>query len=169
MDKEYTGSICLGATRPSYDMETDIEQSFDTSAITEAQIYAAVEKLTGTYEQTSPIFSALKIKGEPMYIKARKGLAVEGKKRTITVHTFEITNITMPYVHFRIVCSKGTYIRSIAYDLGQLLQNGGYLSSLRRTKIDKYDIDNAWQLNDLIAAIRNYNTTTGIDQNARFK
>ncbi len=151
LDKEYTGIITLGATTPSYDLETETDQHFPYEHLSEAEILAAAKQLTGTIEQLPPAFSA--IKGKRMYELARKGKTVERKARTVHIHTFEITKIELPNVHFRINCSKGTYIRSIAHDIGQLLNNGGHLSSLRRTKIGDHHIDNAWQLDELVTAI----------------
>ena len=141
--KEYTGIITLGATTPSYDLETEIDKTFSLEAITDKKIRNAALQLTGDIEQRPPIFSALKKEGKRLYEFAREGKEVEIKKRSVTISNFEIGNIELPEVHFRIVCSKGTYIRSMAHDLGQLLENGGYLSKLRRTRIGGYSVDNA--------------------------
>jgi len=141
--KEYTGTITLGATTPSYDLETHIDKTFSLDSITEEMIKNAALQLTGDIEQRPPIFSALKKDGKRLYEYAREGKEIEIKKRSVTVSSFEIVNLELPEVHFRIVCSKGTYIRSLAHDLGQLLENGGYLSKLRRTKIGGYSVDNA--------------------------
>lgn len=150
-DKEYTGTIVLGATRPSYDRETDIDQEYDTSEITEEQIRAACAAYTGDIEQMPPIFSAIKIDGEAAYKKARKGKLVEMKRRPITIHEFEVTGIEMPEVHFRVVCSKGTYIRSLAYDIGRALDNGAYLGALRRTRSGEQYAKDAWDIKELSA------------------
>lgn len=153
-DKEYTGTITLGATTPSYDLETEIDQTFDTSAITEDQIIATAKTFEGDIEQFPPAHSALKINGERVYEKARRGEDVELKARKVTVTSFEIEKIEMPHVHFKIKCSKGTYIRSIANDFGKALNNGSHLSSLRRTMSGDFHVDNAWNLEELIEAIR---------------
>ena len=141
--KEYTGSFTLGATRPSYDMETEVYQTFPLEGLTEDQIRANTAQFTGTISQYPPIFSAVKKDGKRLYELARKGQKPEVEAREITIHEFEITEITLPEVHFRVKCSKGTYIRSLAHDFGKALNNGAYLSSLRRTKIGDFDVANA--------------------------
>ena len=141
--KEYTGTITLGATTPSYDLETEIDKTFPLDAISEEMIRGAASQLTGDIEQRPPIFSALKKDGKRLYEYARGGKEVEIKKRSVTVSEFEIVKLQLPSVHFRIVCSKGTYIRSLAHDLGHLLNNGGHLSKLRRTKIGDYNVNTA--------------------------
>jgi len=141
--KEYTGTITLGATTPSYDLETEIDKNYPTDHISEELLNQTVGKFIGEIEQRPPVFSALKKDGKRLYEYARAGKAVEIKKRTVTVSEFEITRIAMPEVQFRIVCSKGTYIRSLAYDLGLSLQSGAHLSELRRTKIGGYHVNNA--------------------------
>ena len=153
-EKEYTGTITLGATTPSYDLETEIDQTFDISAITEEQVYATVKLFEGDIEQFPPAHSALKINGERVYEKARRGEDVELKARQVTISSFEIEKIEMPNLFFKIKCSKGTYIRSIANDFGKALNNGSYLSSLRRTMSGNFHVDNAWNLEELIATIR---------------
>lgn len=154
-DKEYTGVFTLGATRPSYDMETEIDQHFDFSSITEAQIQQAAQQLTGTIEQTPPMYSAIKVDGKRLYESARKGVEIEVQSRPVTIFEFEITQIALPNVHFRIKCSKGTYIRTMAHDFGKLLNNGAYLSELRRTKSGNFSIDDAWNLDELVSTINN--------------
>ena len=141
--KEYTGTITLGATTPSYDLETEIDKNYPTDHVSEELLKQTVGKFIGEIEQRPPVFSALKKDGKRLYEYARAGKAVEIKKRTVTVSEFEITRIAMPEVQFRIVCSKGTYIRSLAYDLGLSLQSGAHLSELRRTKIGGYHVNNA--------------------------
>lgn len=148
MVKEYTGTIVLGATRPSYDLETDIDQTFDTSEITEEDIRETIASFIGEQQQLPPIFSAKKINGNRAYELARKGEEVILKPNLITIHEFEILNIDMPNIHVRIKCSKGTYIRSIAYDVGKALNNGGYLLNLRRTKIGEYSVENAQSIEE---------------------
>ncbi|MBM1104808.1 tRNA pseudouridine(55) synthase TruB [Aurantibacter crassamenti] len=147
-DKEYTGTITLGATTPSYDLETEINETFSLENISEELILKAVQNFIGEIEQTPPIFSALKKDGKRLYEYAREGKAVEIKKRRVTVSEYEITAIKLPEVKFRIVCSKGTYIRSLAHDLGVALSCGGHLSELRRTKIGVYHVNNAQDPND---------------------
>jgi len=141
--KEYTGTITLGATTPSYDLETEIDKNYPTDHVSEELLKQTVGKFIGEIEQRPPVFSALKKDGKRLYEYARAGKAVEIKKRTVTVSEFEITRIAMPEVQFRIVCSKGTYIRSLAHDLGLSLQSGAHLSELRRTKIGGYHVNNA--------------------------
>jgi tRNA pseudouridine55 synthase len=141
--KEYTGTICLGATTPSYDLETEIDATFPTEHITEALINKALPQFSGEIDQKPPVFSAIKKDGKRLYEHARAGEEVEIKARKTTIHEFEITRFELPEIDFRIVCSKGTYIRSIAYDFGMALQSGGHLTSLRRTKIGNHTIENA--------------------------
>jgi len=141
--KEYTGTITLGATTPSYDLESEINQTFDISSITSEEIHKATALFKGEIQQQPPIFSALKKDGKRLYEYARAGEEVEIPKRTITISEFEITNINLPNVDFRVICSKGTYIRSLAHDFGKALNNGGHLSALRRTKIGEYSVDDA--------------------------
>jgi len=142
-EKEYTGTFVLGATRPSFDMETEIDQTFDISGITSEAILEAVKQFTGIIEQTPPIYSAVKVDGKRAYESARKGEEIIIKSKQVTVNEFEITAIRLPEIDFRIVCSKGTYIRSLANDLGKVLNNGAYLSALRRTGIGDYKVDDA--------------------------
>lgn len=153
-DKEYTGTITLGATTPSYDLETEIEQTFDISTITEDQIVSTAKSFVGEIEQFPPAHSALKINGERVYEKARRGEEVELKARKVTITAFDIEKIEMPHIFFRIKCSKGTYIRSIAHDFGKALNNGSYLSSLRRTMSGEFHVNQAWNLEELITEIR---------------
>lgn len=141
--KEYTGEITLGATTPSYDLETEINETFSIEHITDKLIYETAKKFVGEINQKPPIFSAIKKDGKKLYELARKGETTEIKSRKITIKVFEITNITLPKVSFRVVCSKGTYIRSLAFDFGKALKSGGYLSELRRTKIGNFNVENA--------------------------
>ncbi|OAV45559.1 tRNA pseudouridine(55) synthase TruB [Lewinella sp. 4G2] len=153
LDKTYTGTITLGGTTASYDAEEPVSETFPTEHITEAMIKEAAQTLTGDLQQLPPIFSAIKVDGQPLYKKARKGIAVEVKPRPVTVHEFTITRIEMPEVDFLISCSKGTYIRSLAHDLGKSLNSGGYLTALRRTVVGPYTEAKMWQLEDLLEAI----------------
>ncbi len=140
--KEYTGTFTLGATTPSYDLETEVDQEFPTEHITTESIHAATDQFMGEIDQFPPIFSALKKDGKRLYEFARKGQEVEIKSRKVHISEFEITNIDLPNIEFRVVCSKGTYIRSLAHDFGKALESGGHLSSLRRTKIGDFDVKN---------------------------
>ncbi len=141
--KEYTGTITLGATTPSYDLESEIDKTFDVSNITSEEIQKATHQFIGEIQQQPPVFSALKKDGKRLYEYARAGEQVEIPKRTIHISEFEITNIDMPNVGFRVICSKGTYIRSLAHDFGKALNNGAHLSALRRTKIGDFSVENA--------------------------
>ena len=141
--KEYTGTITLGATTPSYDLETEIDKTYPTGHLTEELIKNTTSKFVGKIEQIPPIFSALKKDGKRLYEFAREGKKVEIKSRQIEIFEFEITKIQLPDVHFRVSCSKGTYIRSLAHDFGKTLNSGGHLSALRRTKIGDYNVNNA--------------------------
>ena len=141
--KEYTGEITLGATTPSYDLETEVNETFSTSHIASELIYNTVKQFLGEIEQKPPMFSALKKDGVRLYDMARDGKSIEIPFRNITISEFEITKINLPKIEFRVVCSKGTYIRSLAYDFGKALKSGGYLSKLRRTKIGNFEVKNA--------------------------
>ncbi|RIV70691.1 tRNA pseudouridine(55) synthase TruB [Flagellimonas aequoris] len=141
--KEYTGTFTLGATTPSYDLETDVDQIFPTEHLTETSIRNVPNQFLGQIEQVPPVFSALKKDGKRLYELARKGEQVEVQARKIEILEFEITRIDLPEVDFRVVCSKGTYIRSLAHDFGKALGSGAYLSALRRTKIGDYNVNNA--------------------------
>ena len=141
--KEYTGTFCIGATTPSYDLETKIDATFPTAHITESLIHGTVKQFIGEIDQKPPVFSAIKKEGVRLYEHARAGVEVEIASRKTQIHEFEITRIALPEIDFRVVCSKGTYIRSLAYDFGLALQSGGHLTVLRRTKIGNYDVKNA--------------------------
>jgi len=149
-EKTYTGTFMLGATTPSYDLETEIDQTFPTEHIDEALISQAKEDFLGAIMQTPPMFSAVKRDGKPAYLAARKGIDLGLEAKPLNIYEFE-TNLAFPELHFHIKCSKGTYIRSIAHDFGKALQSGAYLSQLRRTAIGEYSVENAWQLEDLVA------------------
>ncbi|MBM6500985.1 tRNA pseudouridine(55) synthase TruB [Flavobacterium macrobrachii] len=140
--KEYTGTIVLGATTPSYDLETEVDSTFPTEHITEALILETTKQFLGEIDQKPPVFSAIKKDGKRLYEHARAGEEVEIASRKTTIYEFEITRIALPEVDFRVQCSKGTYIRSLAFDFGKALQSGGYLSILRRTKIGDYSVEN---------------------------
>jgi tRNA pseudouridine55 synthase len=141
--KEYTGTFFIGATTPSYDLETEIDQTFPSSHIDEALIHETVKQFLGEIDQKPPIFSAIKKDGVRLYEHARAGEIIEIASRKTTIHEFEITRIALPEIDFRVVCSKGTYIRSLAYDFGKAMNSGSHLTVLRRTKIGNYDVKNA--------------------------
>jgi tRNA pseudouridine55 synthase len=141
--KEYTGTITLGATTPSYDLETEMDQTFPTTNISASDIQKTTKLFLGEIEQIPPLYSAIKKDGIRLYELARKGESTDIKSRKIQIYEFEITNIDIPNICFRLVCSKGTYIRSIANDFGKALNCGAHLSSLRRTKSGDYKVENA--------------------------
>ncbi len=151
--KEYTGEITLGATTPSYDLETEINETFPINHISEELIIETTKKFTGEINQKPPIFSAIKKEGKRLYELARAGETTEIKPRRITIEEFEITNINLPKVEFRVVCSKGTYIRSLAYDFGLALNSGAHLSKLRRTKIGKFKVTNGMKIDEFIESL----------------
>ncbi len=158
-EKEYTGTLVLGKTTPSVDLETGFDAEFETTGITADQIQAAAQQLTGDILQVPPIYSAVRVNGERLYEKARRGETadrVEGgiKARQVTVSVFEVDASRFPEVDFRIVCSKGTYIRSLVRDLGLLLNNGAYMSSLRRTRIGHFRIEEAHTIDEFIKISR---------------
>lgn len=151
--KEYTGTITIGATTPSYDLETEINETFATNHITDQLIHETTKQFTGIIQQKPPIFSAIKKEGKRLYELARKGETTEIKSREITISTFEITSINNNKLDFRVVCSKGTYIRSLAYDFGIALKSGAHLSALRRTKIGDFHVDNAVSIEKFINSL----------------
>tara|TARA_R110001632_G_scaffold63280_1_gene151281 strand:+ start:2184 stop:2888 length:705 start_codon:yes stop_codon:yes gene_type:complete len=151
-EKEYTGTFTLGGTTPSYDLETEVDETFSTEHITEEAIYAFAKANTGTIQQRPPIFSALKKDGKRLYEYARAGEEVEIPLRETVIHSFEITRIALPEVDFKVSCSKGTYIRSLAYDFGKGLESGAHLTSLRRTKIGEYSVDSATSVEAFVKA-----------------
>jgi len=142
-EKEYTGTFTLGATTPSYDLETEIDQTFNISEITSEEIKSTTKQFTGKIQQQPPVFSALKKEGKRLYEYARAGEKVDIPTRTVHISAFDITRIELPEVDFRVACSKGTYIRSLAHDFGKALNNGAHLSALRRTKIGDFSVKNA--------------------------
>ena len=157
MEKEYTGTFTLGAVTPTYDLESQPENFISTEHITDEKILAATHSFIGNILQMPPQHSAIKKDGKPLYVSARKGIEVKVDPRPVTISVFEITKIEMPVVHFRVVCSTGTYIRSLANDFGQALGVGAHLSSLRRTRIGNFSVDDALsieQFTEQIQAIR---------------
>ncbi|MNK14891.1 tRNA pseudouridine synthase B [compost metagenome] len=143
MEKEYTGTFHIGATTPSYDLETEINATFPTEHINEELIHETVKQFLGEIDQQPPVFSAIKKDGKRLYEHARAGEEVEIAFRKTTIHEFEITRIALPEIDFRVVCSKGTYIRSLAFDFGKAMQSGAHLTALRRTKIGKHSVEDA--------------------------
>ena len=142
-EKTYTGTITLGGTTPSYDLETEVDNNYETAHITEELIKESTTQFIGEIDQKPPIFSALKKGGERLYEKARRGETIEIESRKVTVREFTITSIESLEVNFEIKCSKGTYIRSIAHDFGTALNSGGHLSKLCRTSIGEYQLSEA--------------------------
>lgn len=143
MEKEYTGTFYIGATTPSYDLETEVNQTFDISHINESLVQQTVQQFLGEIDQKPPVFSAIKKDGKRLYEHARKGEEVEIASRKTTIYEFELTRIALPEVDFRVVCSKGTYIRSLAHDFGAALGAGAHLTALRRTKIGEFNVTDA--------------------------
>ncbi len=150
LPKAYTGIIKLGATTPSYDAETEVNEHFPIEHITPSLMEAARQQLLGEIDQLPPIFSAIKKDGKRLYESARSGEEVEVQSRHITIHQFDIQQITQSEVSFYVRCSKGTYIRSLAFDFGKACGSGGYLTQLCRTEIGEFKNSSAWQLDDLI-------------------
>lgn len=148
--KEYTGTFTLGATTPSFDLETEIDKSFPTDHITDELLHQTTQQFIGDIQQKPPIFSAIKKDGKRLYELARKGETTEIKSREVTISEFEITKINFPEVEFRVVCSKGTYIRSLANDFGKALNSGAHLSALRRTKIGDFSVEKAVSIDEFI-------------------
>lgn len=146
MEKEYTGTFLLGQTTPSYDLETSPDQHYPTQHISRTMVDKACDELTGTFEQIPPLFSAKKVDGERAYEIARRGEKRTLRSREVTVFEFAVSRYEMPEVDFRVVCSKGTYIRSLARDFGVALASGAYLKALRRTRIGLFEVDRAWQI-----------------------
>ncbi|MCK0124815.1 tRNA pseudouridine(55) synthase TruB [Gelidibacter sp. F2691] len=151
--KEYTGTLVLGSTTPSYDLETEVDQTYPTAHLTEALIHEATHQFIGDISQFPPVFSALKKDGKRLYEFARAGEAVDIPSRQVHISEFEITHINNLEVNFRVVCSKGTYIRSLANDFGKALNSGAHLSVLRRTKIGDFEVTQAVNVEDFIKAL----------------
>ncbi len=149
-EKEYTGTITVGATTPSYDLETEPNEFFPVDHITTDAIKNAIPQFLGEISQIPPLFSAIKVDGKRAYTMARQGSDHELKSRIVQIKEFEITRIDLPEIDFRVCCSKGTYIRSLAFDFGKALGSGAYLSALRRTKIGDYRVENAVEPNDVV-------------------
>lgn len=144
LNKEYTGTFYLGATTPCFDKEKEVDAHYPISHITEELIMKTAQKFIGIQQQTPPLYSAVLVDGTRAYEFAREGKEVELKSREIEIKSFEITEIKLPHVSFKISCSKGTYIRSIARDFGKALNSGAYLTELCRTKIGEYSLTKAY-------------------------
>jgi tRNA pseudouridine55 synthase len=153
-DKEYTGTFVLGATTASFDLEKEIDCHYPWEHINKEEILAAMAKLTGSYDQLPPVYSAKKIKGKRAYDYARKDQEVIMQPKRITISAFEVQEINLPQVHFRVSCSKGTYIRALARDLGVALNTGAHLSALCRTRIGPYHLRDAYNIEDLKSALK---------------
>jgi len=153
-EKEYTGTFRLGATTPSFDLEHEIDAEYEYNHITPELIRQIAANLTGDIQQIPPVFSAIKVNGRRAYKYARKEKELKLEPRSINISEFEITGIELPDVHFRVVCSKGTYIRSLARDFGQALQSGAHLVELCRVRIGRFKLTDAWELSDLVDEIK---------------
>jgi len=149
LEKEYTGTMVLGKTTPSVDLETEFDSEKSIDGITESDILKTAEKFRGTLKQEPPIYSAIRIKGERLYNKARRGEKVEIKSRDVIAHEFEITEVSLPEVSFRLVCSKGFYVRSLVRDFGNILNTGAYMSALRRVRIGTFSVEDAKTIEEL--------------------
>ncbi len=149
LKKEYTGIIELGATTKSFDSETEVTETKEIKGITSRQIEDVLKTFVGVHQQLPPMFSAIKKNGRRLYKDARKGREIERESRTVHIYEFEMTSFDLPYIQFRVVCSKGTYIRSLANDTGRKLGCGAYLKELRRTKIGEYSVDRAMKMDQL--------------------
>jgi tRNA pseudouridine55 synthase len=152
-EKEYTGAITLGATTPTYDLESEPANHKSMHGITDEMIQRTTQQITGEILQTPPLHSAIKQQGKRVYLLARQGKEVIMEPRKITIHKFEITSIEMPVIYFKVVCSTGTYIRSLANDFGQALGCGGYLSQLRRTRIGNFKVEDAMSVEAFVASV----------------
>ena len=148
--KEYTGVFYLGATTPSFDKETEIDNVYDTIQLNNELLIKTANNFIGTYDQVPPLFSAVNIEGQRAYNFARKNIDMKLQPRKVSITEFELTKIQLPEVHFRVICSKGTYIRSLARDFGEILNTGAYLESLCRTKIGSYLLLDAMSLDDFV-------------------
>lgn len=153
-EKEYTGTFTLGSTTPSYDLETEIDNTFPTDHITEELLYNTLDQFVGTIDQYPPVFSALKKDGKRLYEFAREGIEVEIPTRKVNIRSFELTQKALPKVDFKVICSKGTYIRSLANDYGKALNSGAHLSALRRTRIGEFNIEQAVSIEDFEKQIK---------------
>ena len=149
-EKEYTGTFTLGATTPTFDLESEPENHQPVPALGKEELQAYADRFTGPLQQMPPIHSAIKQNGKPIYHLARKGVEVKVEPRSIVIHAFEITAVELPVVHFRVQCSTGTYIRSLAQDFGAAIGCGAHLSSLCRTRIGAFRLEDAMEVADFI-------------------
>lgn len=154
-DKTYTGTILLGKTTPSFDLETEYDQSFSTENMDIESLEKVAQSFIGEQLQTPPVYSAKKIDGKRAYESAREGKTIEMRKNLVNIHDFEISTARFPEIDFKIKCSKGTYIRSIAHDFGKALDNGGTLIALRRTASGQFNIEDAKKVEDWLTVIEN--------------
>lgn len=152
-DKEYTGTLFLGVSTPSFDLETEADHHLPTDHLTEEAVREAATRFTGTFLQVPPLFSAKWIDGRRAYKFARKEEEIDLPPKTVEISAFEITAVALPEVHFRIVCSKGTYIRAIARDIGEALHTGAHLTALCRTRIGPWHLRDAYEVEDLVKAV----------------
>lgn len=153
LDKAYTGTLRLGATTPSFDAETNIDQTYPYEHITTDELEAARRSFLGPIEQVPPVFSAIKVDGQPLYKRARRGEKIQVAARNVHIYELVFTRIDLPEIDFSVRCSKGTYIRSLAHDLGQAVRSGAYLTALCRTRIGPYELSDAWNLENLVDAL----------------
>lgn len=154
-DKSYTGTLRLGASTPSYDSETEIDERYPIDHLTTDLLERARAQFEGTLQQVPPMFSAIKVDGQPLYKRARKGEKVEIEPREVLIEQFGFDRVELPEIDFYVDCSKGTYIRSLAHDFGKAVNSGAYLTALRRTRVGPYRIEDAWELDDLLHFIKN--------------
>lgn len=149
-EKEYAGTFFTGATTPSFDLETEVDATYSTEQITKQLAIETSKQFTGEIQQVPPLYSAIKLQGQRAYEKARKGQAATLEARKVTIREFEITGFNLPEIQFRVVCSKGTYIRSLARDFGKAMRSGAYLSSLIRTRIGEFQLKDALTPDELL-------------------
>lgn len=154
-EKEYITTIKLGATTPSFDLETEEDAQFEVNHITKNMVEEALKSFEGEINQVPPIFSAKKVGGKKAYIAARKGEEIELKPNRIVIHTIELLECNLPYIKIKVICSKGTYIRALARDIGKHLNSGGYLTKLRRTKSGEFMVENALEISEFEKIVEN--------------
>ena len=157
-EKEYTGTFILGAVTPTYDLESEPQNFMPFAAVTDEMIYQTAKKFTGEIMQVPPVHSAVKQKGKPVYLQARKGIEVKLQPRKVIIHQFEISNIQLPEISFRVMCSTGTYIRSLANDFGNSLGCGAYLGGLCRTRIGNFTLKEAVNIDDFVHEVEQNKT-----------
>ncbi len=153
LPKKYEGTLLLGASTPSYDAETEPDACFPWEHITAEMLERAREQFVGRIKQLPPMYSAVKVEGQPLYKLARKGKTIERKAREVEIYDFAFRQIQLPELHFEVRCSKGTYIRSLAHDFGRALRSGAHLTRFRRTAIGPHRIEDAWVLSELVARL----------------